>query len=157
MDFGSRGRQGIKFLSPQVKFSRSPVRKRASLVISPDTPEGVAMFFNVLNPGPVGPGNYVQPNTAAPAGNASVGKALPPPAVVVSASPPVQQPDYRKPTVAAGVASYSVKNGNPMAVIFPVQKNNSDAEAELFGATGRGPVAGVIPPAIAVGWNWQKS
>jgi hypothetical protein len=111
------------------------------------------MFFNVLNPGPTSSGNYQQPNTQAPAPNASIGKPLPPPANTATAETNYVQPDFRKPAANAQIASTPTLHGNPMDISFPIPKNNSDANAELLGATGRAPSPGIIPPVLHVPYS----
>jgi hypothetical protein len=106
------------------------------------------MFYNNFVSGPNKPANYSQPNVANPVANPAVGKVLPPPATVVSSTKPYVQPNSQNPAANPAVGVMTTKNGNPMDIIFPVAKNNNDANAELLGATGRGPVAACIPPVL---------
>jgi hypothetical protein len=114
------------------------------------------MFFNNFVSGPAKPANYSQPNVAAPVNNPAIGKPLPVPANTAAEKPNYVQPDYRKPSVAAGVASYPVKNANVLQITGPQPKADPAHELAAINVIGRGVVAGVIPPGINAAYLWQK-
>jgi hypothetical protein len=112
-------------------------------------------FFNNFIVGPSKPANYSQPNVSSPTPNPAVASTVGIPATTVTAEPPVQQPDYRKPSLNAEVASYPVGK-NPLGVNGPQEVYEQPGQFGENGIPNRGlAIRGVIPAATPGGYYGQ--